>query len=317
MLRARFRLLATTAALLVGCLPLATALSEYDTLAIVNEFAENFIAPNNLRVAQGINSTLFSEDVYGTADVSTNFDGRELSTPARTHSEYLFGLFVETANDPTDPSPFGSPISYNVTAAVVEHQTIATSVKFEFWYDVLNRSFPIQIDAYFLVNDQGEISQYDVSFRRWAWATDVIIPLLIPYMADRINTTSTNATFVLQQYASDKVCRAAVQNCNGTNLQYDNYDDCMSFLAAKPIGEWYRMGEDNLLCRQLHVPMVPLRPDVHCPHIGPSGGDMCIPRDYDQVVLESHFPIGWLAPKYITAENADEVSSIEATNNVP
>jgi hypothetical protein len=26
----------------------------------------------------------------------------------------LFGLFVETANDPTDPSPFGSPISYNV-----------------------------------------------------------------------------------------------------------------------------------------------------------------------------------------------------------
>lgn len=37
--------------------------------------------------------------------------------------------------------------------------------------------------------------------------------------------------------------------------------------------------------------------------------------DYDQVVLESHFPIGWLAPKYITAENADEVSSIEATNN--
>lgn len=64
--------------------------------------------------------------------------------------------------------------------------------------------------------------------------------LLIPYMADRINTTSSNSTFVLQQYASDKVCRTAVQNCNGTNLQYDNYDDCMSFLAAKPIGEWYR-----------------------------------------------------------------------------
>jgi hypothetical protein len=37
--------------------------------------------------------------------------------------------------------------------------------------------------------------------------------------------------------------------------------------------------------------------------------------DYDQVVLASHFPIGWLAPKYLTPENTEEVSSIEATNN--
>jgi hypothetical protein len=36
--------------------------------------------------------------------------------------------------------------------------------------------------------------------------------------------------------------------------------------------------EDNLVCRHLHVPMLPLRPNVHCPHIGPSGGGMCIDR---------------------------------------
>jgi hypothetical protein len=46
------------------------------------------------------------------------------------------------------------------------------------------------------------------------------------------------------------------------------------------------VAEDNLLCRQLHVPMVPLRPEVHCPHIGPSGGDMCIPRCV--VLVRSH-----------------------------
>lgn len=71
MLRARFRLLATTAALLIGCLPLATALSEYDTLAIVNEFAENFIAPNNLRVAQGINRWVWVQWYFAECEVGS------------------------------------------------------------------------------------------------------------------------------------------------------------------------------------------------------------------------------------------------------
>jgi hypothetical protein len=64
MLGARFGHLAAMAAILVGGLPLATALGEYDTLAIVNEFAENFIAPNNLRVAQGINRWVLYSSVW-------------------------------------------------------------------------------------------------------------------------------------------------------------------------------------------------------------------------------------------------------------
>lgn len=28
-------------------------------------------------------------------------------------------------------------------------------------------------------------------------------------------------------------------------------------------------------CRYIHRNMVPIRPNIHCAHIGPSGGDMC------------------------------------------
>ena len=35
-------------------------------------------------------------------------------------------------------------------------------------------------------------------------------------------------------------------------------------------------GQNTLLCRMVHQNMVPLRPAVHCPHIGPSGGGYCI-----------------------------------------
>ncbi|KAK4688062.1 hypothetical protein P7C73_g2063, partial [Tremellales sp. Uapishka_1] len=136
------------------CLPFVLALSEYEYLRIVKQFADSYLAPTNIEIANTINSTLFAEDVTGTADLSTNFDGRELST----------------------------------------------------------------------------------------------------------------------------------------------------------------MGENNLLCRALHTPMLPLRPAVHCPHVGPTGGDMCIARDYRQVVLDSHFPAGWLAPKFVTPENNYLVGGLQAVS---
>ncbi|EIW72765.1 hypothetical protein TREMEDRAFT_24699 [Tremella mesenterica DSM 1558] len=116
-------------------------LSTYDYLEVVKNFADNLLAPKNIAVVQSINSTLFAEDVSGTQLTNPSFDGRELSTL----TYQLFGLFVNTASDPNDPSPLGSPISYNVTALAVEHNTVATSVKFEFFYPALGVSFPIQV----------------------------------------------------------------------------------------------------------------------------------------------------------------------------
>ncbi|EAL21792.1 hypothetical protein CNBC4940 [Cryptococcus deneoformans B-3501A] len=275
--------------LLCFSLPIVNALSEYQYLSSVNNFATSFLSPYNVEVVKSINSTLFSEDVTGTADVSTNFDGRELST------EYLFGLFVKTADDSHDPSPFGSPISYNVTGLLIENEFVSASIKFDLLSSVeQDFSHTGRIDISLMLNEQGQIQQYDASFRRWAWATDVIIPQLLPYMASRNNLTMDNTTLVLREYLSRKICDTAVTYCTNENQQYSNHDACMDFLNTRDIGKWYRMGEDNLLCRHLHVPMLLLRPGTHCPHIGPSGGDMCIDRRSSWIRI---FPLAGWRPK--------------------
>ncbi len=40
----------------------------------------------------------------------------------------------------------------------------------------------------------------------------------------------------------------------------------------------------------VHQNMVAIRPAVHCPHIGPTGGGYCNDdKTYDQTVLETYF----------------------------
>ena len=50
------------------------------------------------------------------------------------------------------------------------------------------------------------------------------------------------------------------------------------------------LGKNTLLCRMVHQNMVPFRPDVHCSHIGPSGGGYCSDdKSYVQTVSENYF----------------------------
>jgi hypothetical protein len=40
-------------------------------------------------------------------------------------------------------------------------------------------------------------------------------------------------------------------------------------------------------------------------------------RNYESVVQESHFPLGFLAPKMMTPENRKEIESIQAASGTP
>lgn len=49
-------------------------------------------------------------------------------------------------------------------------------------------------------------------------------------------------------------------------------------------------GRNTVLCRMVHQNMVPLRPAVHCPHIGPSGGGYCVDTpSYAETVGANYF----------------------------
>jgi hypothetical protein len=55
-------------------------------------------------------------------------------------------------------------------------------------------------------------------------------------------------------------------------------------MTALPFGQPYQLGQNTSGCRSIHQNMVPLRPSVHCPHIGPY--DPLILQDMTNCIVE-------------------------------
>ena len=94
-----------------------------------------------------------------------------------------------------------------------------------------------------------------------------------------------------QHLIADGICGNHDRYCNGTNTQYEDLNACMTYLTKQTrFGQAYELGADTLVCRMVHENMIPYRPDIHCPHIGPSGGGMCVDDyTYGLKVLEPFF----------------------------
>ncbi|WWC86258.1 uncharacterized protein L201_001131 [Kwoniella dendrophila CBS 6074] len=290
-----------------------SALTGFQYLEVTKNFADAFMptASNDLIGALNSKKALFAEDVKGTVDIAGDIDGRDYS------ADFLFGLFLGAAQFPTLPSPVGVPTSYNVTAAVVEHNTVSAGIKFELEYPLLNTTYPIELEAFLTINDDREITQYDLIFRRWVWATDTIIPQLTPYMAKILGMSNDNATLTLHQFLTFAACTETMAYCNGTNSQYENLSQCLSSTATLPTGQFYRLGENNLACRAVHASMLQLNPTTYCPAMSLSGGHLCKDQDYSETVRnDQHFNQGFIAPKYVSQENKDLVKDIWASSDV-
>ncbi|KAI4180258.1 MAG: hypothetical protein L6R41_007345 [Letrouitia leprolyta] len=279
------------------------------------KFLDNFIYPADVQQAKAINSTLLAEDVQGRIDITRTFNGRELNT------EYLFGLFANLAGAaPGAVSLLGVPLSYeilhfaasqNIVSSLTRcvfpipsqlkfgtpHSPISNQItneetpknRFQFNFTALNLIVPVEIDAWNTFNAQGQISQYDATFKHWQWTVDY----LLQAAAKKFNTPTKEATVgVLSQAIAKSICQTSMQYCNGTqNVQYKSSEECFGFLTGKVrFGEAYELGKNTLLCRMVHQNMVPFRPEVHCPHIGPTGGGYCVDdKDYQMTVMENYF----------------------------
>jgi len=73
-----------------------------------------------------------------------------------------------------------------------------------------------------------------------------------------------------------QICNTEAAMCLGPNDQYATVSSCTSFMNSIRYGSWDDMTQHNTVtCRLLHLLLVPLRPEVHCFHIGPDGGGKC------------------------------------------
>jgi hypothetical protein len=109
--------------------------------------------------------------------------------------------------------------------------------------------------------------------------------------------TEQAAIAYLQKRIAMAVCVTHDVFCKGADSQYSGYDSCLASLMGQRFGKAYELGANTLLCRMVHQSMVPARPQVHCPHIGPSGGGMCVDDyTYRSKVLEPYFTIAPFVP---------------------
>ncbi|KAF7311159.1 Secreted protein [Mycena kentingensis (nom. inval.)] len=77
------------------------------------------------------------------------------------------------------------------------------------------------------------------------------------------------------------ICGAQAQLCVDGNQVYADVDACVGVLTAKPYGRWDETWGDNVVCRGIHVILAAIRPEVHCAHVGPTGGGKCVETHYN------------------------------------
>jgi hypothetical protein len=216
---------------------------------------ENFLSPADVVQAEAINSTLLASDCQGRIDITRTFDGRELNT------EYLFGLFANLAANPNQLSLIGVPLSYDIIHFSAQEYISSAATRFMFNLTSVGLVIPVEIDTWISWNGNGEIQQYDATFKYWSWLMDYLITTLAPGLGAN---SSAQAIQILTGALANSICIAEEQFCVGENQQYASKDACVAFLTQNVrFGQPFEMGQDTIMCRSIHQNMVPYRPAVH------------------------------------------------------
>ncbi|CAL8576050.1 hypothetical protein XPA_001941 [Xanthoria parietina] len=268
--------------LTLGCSAKLTGYKKrnFDTISKIYKLTQY---PNNLAfMANGSASVppgLFDQNAQGRITPVGNFTGFDDST------EYFFAL-----------APIPRPPLYGVFSdvRVVEFTSgcpsVASSVVY-FRTTVLNPNgtnngqylTTLKQVAFWEFDKQGAIIKYD------AWIPSVRLYSAIS--SGRGNTVAPPSREA-QATAIKQLCTTAQSLCMGNNTQYATNDDCVKTLAAKPFGDGDNIWADSVNCRQIHILLARIRPDIHCPHVGPSGGGKCVDVEYDDGYLDDEALFG-------------------------
>ncbi|KAF8185580.1 hypothetical protein K438DRAFT_1424817, partial [Mycena galopus ATCC 62051] len=202
---------------------------------------------------------------------------------------YLFGMFSSFGND-SHTSLIGVPLNQTISQLVVQGNTVFTSLVVTFNWTV--EIIPVQFNVAFsewnsivqcavslslVFNDAGKIIQYDAVLVRSNWILPLVLPKMVPRLAKELGLpVSTDPIFLATKRAAIDICAGHEQFCTGALVQYNSSDACFDFIMNQvPFGDIWQAGQNTgTLCR-FHFNLLSRRPAVHCPHIGPTGGDMC------------------------------------------
>ncbi|CAG8008666.1 unnamed protein product [Penicillium olsonii] len=254
-------------------------------------FWDSFLYPENVKQVKGNESTVFTPETQGRVDITRTFDGDELNR------EYIYGLF----SDPSTVSLVGVPIAYHITQFVGNNNITSATTVVTFNSTTFGVTLPVTIDTWIQYNADGKIASYDATFRWFGYLLDT----LLEGVAEKINGTSEKALAYVTDTLAKSICATSTSHCKGENQQYDDSDACYKYLTEKTrFGQPHELGRNTLLCRSIHEHMVQYRPEVHCEHIGPTGGGYCVDdMTYGQTVLQKYFNHSWIPYGYGQDQN--------------
>lgn len=251
---------------------------------LTRHFFGQMMVPNNLVELEGLNSKIFAENITGRVSDSRKFLGRELNT------EYVYGAFSGAVVNDTRITLIGMPRRHQTMrfASNVPDKSAFITELVDFEIPLLGKTIPVQIDLWFRWNDADEVSAYDARFVYFDW----LMADGMRIMATRYKLASAeDAATQTKKLLVGQICETAMANCQGDLQQYESMEQCQEFLMnEKRLGQPFEFGVDTVLCRSLHEGMLTLKPSVHCAHVGPSGGDMCVDNlSYGDYVADVDF----------------------------
>ncbi|KAJ6566077.1 hypothetical protein B0H19DRAFT_941175 [Mycena capillaripes] len=195
--------------------------------------------------------------------------------------EYFFGLA---------PLPSGVPPNGAITrATIVQFVSGCADVAASTVYLTVNTINPdnsagpfitaLKQTAFWRFDAHGAVLKYE------AWIASLDRFASAAFGGDPYSPPSMNSTI-------QSVCAQQAKTCVGNNTVYSSVNDCIETLEAKPFGRYDEAWGDNVVCRTIHVLLTKFRPEVHCPHVGPTGGGKCIDVDYNDVFFNDEFLYG-------------------------
>ncbi|KAK7447028.1 hypothetical protein VKT23_014241 [Stygiomarasmius scandens] len=241
------------------------------------------VYPNNVPILQqggsAVPSGLFNQDARGRVSPVGNFTGFEDSI------EYFFALA---------PTPQGNPAGVAIYEAdVVEYTSgcanVAASVVYLKTGPVNtttgqliegSKTTALKQVAFWRFDDQGQVTEYD------AW-----IPNLQAWTSAATGIDYTNV-LIQQGAVAAALCPTIQDRCTGSNQQFNSQIECVLELGQKPFGTFDEAWGDNIACRTIHLILTGHRPEVHCPHVGPHGGNgpdnyKCVDIDYNEYLNDA------------------------------
>ncbi|KAK0486427.1 hypothetical protein IW261DRAFT_797208 [Armillaria novae-zelandiae] len=256
------------------------------------DFIAGLLQPSSAVVSG--NSSALSPDVVGRVNMMMTLNG------IKNNTEFLYGVPMEVIQANTTQI-IGYPTNASVESLSIQHYVVSASVVFSMYHATMSLTTPLQVDLWLNFDDDLLISAYDLTIRNLPKAFSFLASVLSEQIAHEMPVG--NSTDAASSRMAADICMAATEFCTGGNQQYDSYDSCFETLSRNVTMD----SLDQSFCRYFVKDMVPSRPSIHCPSLGPSGGDMCFNANFAEETTTYPFASSFVAAN-VSSGGTEELS---------